>query len=347
MKFSVLIPVYNVEKYLEECIDSVLSQTYNDFEIILVDDGSTDSSGEMCDDYAEKYGEIIRVFHQKNSGQLLTRCKGITESRGDYCLFLDGDDTFIPEALEDIKHYAEKYCFPDIIQFPFYYDRGNSLEKSKCITEEDIFFNDDLKTVFEDFFSTTWLNSVCLKAVRREIAQAALDDFSAFRQLRCSEDRLHSMRMLDKASSVLYTVKPLYKYRVSNTSTTRQFELSAIERFNTSVLFEEELHYFRKWKVSENESGFIRSWADYPIYVMRRFYDNIGFRDKSKVVKYDWESFLPEGFVEKTIMPNHEISDNTKRLWLNIHSKKFLRVRLWLIKRGLYQIIKNIKTKFF
>lgn len=69
MKYSFIVPIYNVEKYLKKCIDSLLAQTYGSFEIILVDDGSTDSSGAIADEYAGKYSEIIRVIHQSNTGQ--------------------------------------------------------------------------------------------------------------------------------------------------------------------------------------------------------------------------------------------------------------------------------------
>ncbi len=104
---SVIIPVYNVEKYLRECIDSVLNQTYTEYEIILVDDGSTDYSGKICDDYAEKY-DCISVIHKENGGLSKARNFGIENSKGEYIYFLDSDDYIIPEAFEKLIFIIQK-----------------------------------------------------------------------------------------------------------------------------------------------------------------------------------------------------------------------------------------------
>ena len=98
---SVIIPVYNVEKYLEECIDSVLAQTYQNIEIILVDDGSTDSSGLICDRYAEN-NNCISVIHKENGGQSTARNVGIEHVCGKYIYFMDSDDILLPVALEKL-----------------------------------------------------------------------------------------------------------------------------------------------------------------------------------------------------------------------------------------------------
>ncbi len=96
---SIVVPVYNVEKYLRQCIDSLIAQTYKDMEIILVDDGSTDGSGKICDEYAEK-NEFIRAIHKENAGLGLARNSGIEKAKGDYVSFVDSDDYLKPDALE-------------------------------------------------------------------------------------------------------------------------------------------------------------------------------------------------------------------------------------------------------
>lgn len=115
---SVVIPVYNVEKYLAECVDSVLAQTYTDWEAILVDDGATDSSGAMCDEYGAKDSRI-RVIHQSNGGLSAARNTGLRAARGEYIYFLDSDDYIEPQALERLAALAERDC-ADVVFFDGY-----------------------------------------------------------------------------------------------------------------------------------------------------------------------------------------------------------------------------------
>ncbi len=98
-EISVIVPVYKVEPYLRECVDSILAQTFTDFEIILVDDGSPDNCGIICDEYAEKDNRII-VIHQENGGLSAARNAGLDVARGEYVSFIDSDDVVSPEYLE-------------------------------------------------------------------------------------------------------------------------------------------------------------------------------------------------------------------------------------------------------
>lgn len=96
---SILVPVYNVERYLARCIESILAQTFSDYEVVLVNDGSTDNSGLLCDRYAEKH-DCIRVIHQKNAGLAEVRNVSLAAARGEYVTFVDSDDAIEPEYLE-------------------------------------------------------------------------------------------------------------------------------------------------------------------------------------------------------------------------------------------------------
>lgn len=95
-QISIIVPVYNVEKYLDKCLSSILSQTFTDFELILVDDGSTDGSGEICDRYAESDARV-RTYHQKNQGQAVARNYAIRKAKGEYLGFVDSDDWIEPD----------------------------------------------------------------------------------------------------------------------------------------------------------------------------------------------------------------------------------------------------------
>lgn len=98
---SVIVPVYKVEKYLPECIESILGQTYRDFELILVDDGSPDSSGKICDEYAQR-DNCIRVIHLQNGGVTRARAAGVEKAQGEWICFVDGDDTIPKDSLETL-----------------------------------------------------------------------------------------------------------------------------------------------------------------------------------------------------------------------------------------------------
>lgn len=106
-KISVIVPVYNVEKYLCSCIDSILAQTFTDFELLLVDDGSRDKSGEICDEYANKDCRV-KVFHKENGGVSSARNLGIDESKGEYLFFVDSDDIISSFYIEMFVNYIKK-----------------------------------------------------------------------------------------------------------------------------------------------------------------------------------------------------------------------------------------------
>lgn len=146
MKLSLIIPVYNVEKYLEECLGSVIMQSITDMEIILIDDGSNDNSGKICDKYAEKCN-FIRVLHKKNEGVSVARNTGIKMAQGDYILFLDSDDMLAPKILEkiekDIELKLDLYsyqiqkitCDKEIVNSVFY---KKNMREGKYLTKEFI-----------------------------------------------------------------------------------------------------------------------------------------------------------------------------------------------------------------
>jgi len=109
-EISVIVPVYNIETYIKKCLDSILAQTFTDFEVIVVNDGSIDQSGIICDEFA-KYDQRLKVIHQSNGGLSAARNKGISESRGNYLAFVDGDDWIEKHMFEKLFHlYSSTEC---------------------------------------------------------------------------------------------------------------------------------------------------------------------------------------------------------------------------------------------
>ena len=139
-EISIIVPVYKVEKYIHRCIDSILAQTFTDFELILVDDGNPDSCGAICDEYAEKDGRI-RVIHQKNSGVSAARNSGVSEACGKYVCFVDSDDWIRADYLQKLYTYSLIYN-ADIsflkIQYVF-----NAKTKEPSIIEEIKTYNQE------------------------------------------------------------------------------------------------------------------------------------------------------------------------------------------------------------
>lgn len=126
---SVVIPVFNCEEYLKDCIDSIMKQSYDNYEIILIDDGSKDMSGKICDEYAALYSHI-RTVHQENRGNLLSRKKGVQEARGEWVTFVDADDTLEPKALELLFEVAKNTDL--VIGFPNTPIKKFSLSLEEC-----------------------------------------------------------------------------------------------------------------------------------------------------------------------------------------------------------------------
>ena len=138
MKFSIIIPVFNVDAYLKKCLDSVLNQTYENFEIILINDGSTDNSGLICKEYVKKDNRII-YFEQENSGLSVARNNGVLKSNGDYLLFLDSDDYLENELLEVLNKELDREY--DLIRFGVEYDKNKVILKTKGASETKTFDN--------------------------------------------------------------------------------------------------------------------------------------------------------------------------------------------------------------
>ena len=214
VKFSIIVPVYNTEKYIDECIQSVLIQSYKNYELILVDDGSVDNSGAICDAYADNYKQISS-FHKANAGQLHTREYGIKKADGDFCVFLDSDDTLVPNALEIIYKTISKYeC--DCVVYDWNIVVNGKISEKKLNFSVEVF--DTKRTIYKKIFSNSKYNSLCIKCIK---TGAFLDvDYSSYYQIRRGEDLLHSLDALRNCSKVVFIPDALYNYTVNQESVT-------------------------------------------------------------------------------------------------------------------------------
>lgn len=224
---SVIIPIYNNEKYLQECLSGVLKQTYNNLEIILIDDGSTDSSGDICDKYSENNSKI-KVIHQVNKGAAAARNNGILNSRGEYIVFLDGDDYWddIDFLEKSMKNILESNS--DIINFGFkkYYEDINILEESKYIFNRDIinFINKE-KTLKYLISNNLYISSSCTKIIRRNLI---IENNILFREDSLCEDIDWNARLLIYSNIIdVINISP-YIYRQRKESKTHNLTVNNI-----------------------------------------------------------------------------------------------------------------------
>jgi glycosyltransferase involved in cell wall biosynthesis len=208
---SVIMPVYQAESWLEDSIRSVLNQTYKKYELILVDDGSSDRSGLICDKMAELY-QNIRVFHQENHGVSSARNLGLDNVAGDYILFLDCDDS-IPEYTLELL--AEKMSKEDVDIIYFTFCRCYLSGKRNRVVidlQEGSFGGEEIKETFIKFFDSNIAHNIGTKLYRREV----LEDVRFDENASIYEDVRFCLAAMKKAQKIYYLDKCLYNYEYKN-----------------------------------------------------------------------------------------------------------------------------------
>lgn len=230
MKFSVIVPVYNVERFLRQCVESVLNQSCGDFELILVDDGSPDNCPRICDEYALKDGRV-KVIHKPNGGLVSARKAGCVVAVGEYVVCLDGDDYIAPNCLDSFAKAIDEYS-PDICLCGFY--KAYSENDVKCLPFENAGFYDKetiekyiYPYLIENKYGRYFSASIWAKAFRREIYteyQTSVDS-----RIKIGEDQCVVKPCVFRAESLYVIDECLYYYRQNDESMTKSkgvFDLS-------------------------------------------------------------------------------------------------------------------------
>lgn len=207
---SIIVPVYNTEKYLHRCIDSILLQSYEDIELILVDDGSSDNSGTICDEYASKDSRI-KVFHQVNQGVSVVRQIGVYNATGDYVIHVDADDWIEPTAIEDLYKTAVNNQADMVISDYWLEDEDGSRQIVQ--DPEDLSANHVLmKLLRQELYGCCWN-----KLVKRSCILEHKIQFTPSHISYC-EDLLFNCRLLKHDIRVAYLPKAVYHYFFANQS---------------------------------------------------------------------------------------------------------------------------------
>lgn len=255
---SIIVPVYNSEKYIQKCIDSILSQTFRDFELLLINDGSTDRSKEICSDNA-KLDNRIRLFNKENGGVSSSRNKGIQESRGKYILFVDSDD-FVE------SNYVEGFCF-DLVEADLYMegyvvDKLGKTEIHKLCDENEFYKGRDrLIQFYEKYEVRNFINSPISKLFRRDILinnKLGLDE-----KISLGEDHVFVLTYLGYIESVYVTSILAYHYVLFSTVGHLTSIVPSIDRV---------IYYYEK--VREYMSVLLKKWGTDSFSIPYFYYRN-------------------------------------------------------------------------
>ena len=239
MFFSVIVPIYNIEKYIRRCIDSVLSQTFADFELILVDDGSPDKCPKICDEYAEKDSRI-KVIHKENGGLVSARQAGISKARGNYIFNLDGDDAITPDALMSAYQIILE-TKADLVSFSYrIYTDGKLGKVVHDLAEEGIY---DKKRLEEEIYPNLLSNKnmqnlfyfLWGKAIKKELALKY--QMNLHTSIIMGEDACCTTPCYLDANLVYMSKKAIYLYTVRGDSITTSFKISQISQIAEAVTY--------------------------------------------------------------------------------------------------------------
>ena len=320
--FSVLVPVYNVAPWLRDCLDSILDQGWERLDVVLVDDGSTDESGAICDEYAAKDSRM-RVFHKPNGGLMSARRYGIERAEGDWYLFVDSDDKLLPGVFEALDK-AIRESGADCVLY------GIRMETPK--TEWHILnpaplcnrLITDKREILRRMIIDDSYNSLCRKCVRAACFDGR--DFSPWFHISRGEDLIQSTEILENAQSFYLLPEEYYLYRFNRASITRSIRFDGYRADFTLERF------FRDWLKSLDlleESDFDRcrdAMLDRLVIELKRICRWGEDRENARAA---FDSILDDGFYRDFLAQGYSAGGGGLRRGLN-------RVVIGLLNRRRY-----------
>lgn len=258
-KISIVIPIYNTEQYLDKCVDSVLNQTYKNLEVILVDDGSTDDSGKICDYYAAKDERVV-IIHQRNQGNNVARKNGVKIANGDYVGFVDSDDWIEPDMYQCMVDNIKKNN-ADIVSVGFYLEYSNKTEIYNDEIDSNLYkIGKDTNKFIESvllgntksrLYSIQW--NLVTKLFKRNVISVSQEKVNG---VFYGEDMAVTFESYYLAESISVINKPYYHYRQCNHSITHKKDVMLLSKLN------EMYAYMKKLFESKNAGCLIQQELD-------------------------------------------------------------------------------------
>ena len=336
-KVSVIVPVYNVpERYLEKCVSSLVNQTLNDIEIILVDDGSTDGSGAKCDEY-QKIDSRIKVIHQENKGLCGARNTGVKSSTGEWISFVDGDDWIEPNAYEKLYNIGTKNNV-DVVMFGYVKDYPS---KSVIMHYDKYFENKKVYNTSEDIAYLQKMilnyNANCAMAPTKFIRKSVIEKYNIYHdeKLRQGAEGIEfNIRLFSKIKSALFLNETFYHYIYNDESITTVHN----EKNHQMVI-----DCFKKIKgeINNDDSEIMGWFYNRMKYVILTTaisgYFSRSNKEAYKIQKRKFKKYMSDTLVQETLKSkNYQGLSTTRKVTLF-----FIKHRLFL----LVKIISMVRTK--
>ena len=265
---SIIMPIYNAERYLKEAIESVLNQTYTDFELLLINDRSTDKSKEICEEYSKKDERIILLENDtENHGPGPTRNIGLDNATGDFIYFMDADD-WIDESLLQCAVRRIMETNADIVQFGAVYERNDGNNSEIYLRRgKDLLTKDDIKKDFFDFWNKN-RNSLWIYFFRRETVKTI-----RYENIIIGEDICYIMDALCNAEIIAYISKALYHYRFVEGSTSHRWTPNTIEC--REVIWNHQRNFLESFKNHIYKSAYAEVAYDNYIWAIYQLSSNL------------------------------------------------------------------------
>ena len=247
IKYSIIIAAYNAEQYLVSCIHSVLNQTYKNYEIIVVNDGSTDSTASIVEQMNQKYSSIIHVI-QKNAGPFIARRNGAINSKGEYLLFLDSDDALTNNCLSVLNNAIMEFGSPDLVIFKDNEWDGTQVYESTVGSRfTGTKLHENKEEVCRDILAYKIPSSLRIKAVKRDIFLGSLNDIveTEVFGIRTAEDLLQTLPLVTYSNSILYLDEYIYMYRINENSIMHKFRMNHFH--DAEIVYKYFEQYVKQW----------------------------------------------------------------------------------------------------
>lgn len=279
MRFSIIVPVYNVERYLGECLESVAFQDYDDYEVVIVDDGSTDGSAAVYERFAAEASFPMRIVKQGNSGLLRARRAGIKAAHGDYLWHVDGDDCLAPGAMRTVSKTIDEYE-PDVILLGMSEAKDfTTVLPGNLDTTQGHYAGNEMNEVRMAF-----LRGAIPNMVTKVASRACVDidhDYAEYGRLQLGEDQLQSLFILDAATSCCCIREPLYYYRPNSTSITSRYREGQIADYALvkEAVYRQAVLWDQKWPGYKFTESMLAGYLSNGYYDMRK---NVGTRHFTK-----------------------------------------------------------------